>query len=79
MWKMISLKELGIKIGEISIFAYKVQNKVLKASVFGGYTPREIENFMIKVYGSKKRTSEDVIYSCISSQPKAENNEESQL
>lgn len=79
MWKMISSKELGIKLGEISIFAYKVQNKVLKASVFGGYTPREIENFMIKVYGSKKRTSEDVIYSCISSQPKAENNEESQL
>ena len=34
---------------------------------------------MIKVYGSKKRTSEYVIYSCISSQPKAENNEESQL
>ncbi|CAN6883088.1 unnamed protein product [Brassica oleracea] len=31
MWKMISLKELGIKIGEISIFAYKVQTQSIKS------------------------------------------------
>lgn len=50
------LKENGIELGEKSVFTYKFQNKVLKAGVLGGYTPREIGNFMIKVYGSNERT-----------------------
>ena len=50
-----TLKENGIELGERSEFIYKVQNKTLKACVFGGYTSKDIRDFMIKVYHNNKK------------------------
>lgn len=49
-----TLRQNGIELGARSEFIYKVQNKVLKACIFGGYTLKEIGNFMKEVYGRKK-------------------------
>lgn len=48
------LKENGIELGKRAEYVYKVQNKVLKAGVLGGYTPKEIGSFMTKAYHSSR-------------------------
>ena len=48
-------KEKESKIWAKSEFIYKVQNKTLKACVFGGYTSKDIRDFMIKVYHNNKK------------------------
>lgn len=76
------LKENGIELGERAEYVYKVQNKVLKAGVLGGYTPKEIGSFMTKVYRSSRtkkgpRTIIDVMNS-MSGVPEAWSTEESE-